>query len=63
MSEDEYNKLNLVNTHTSQLNNITTNELYNIIKGKVLFWPNNTEGARMYYTNKSSSSTARKSGL
>ena len=34
-------------------------ELYNEIKGKVLFWPNNTEGARMYYTDKSSSSGAR----
>ena len=38
----------------------TTPELYNIIKGKVLFWPNNTEGAKMYY-NKSSTSEARKS--
>ena len=37
----------------------TTPELYNEIKGKVLFWPNNTEGARMYYTDKSSSSGAR----
>ena len=36
-----------------------TPELYNIIKGKVLFWPNNTEGAKMYY-NKSSTSEARK---
>ena len=33
---------------------------YNEIKAKVLFWPNNTEGARMYY-NKSSTSEARKS--
>ena len=33
--------------------------LYDKIKGKVLFWPNNTAGARMYYTEKSSSSTAR----
>lgn len=38
----------------------TTPELYNEIKGKVLFWPNNTEGAKMYY-NKSSTSEARKS--
>jgi hypothetical protein len=37
----------------------TTPELYNEIKGKVLFWPNNTAGARMYYTDKSSSSGAR----
>ena len=37
-----------------------TPELYNEIKAKVLFWPNNTAGARMYYTDKSSSSTARK---
>ena len=37
----------------------TTPELYNEIKGKVLFWPNNTEGAKMYY-NKSSTSEARK---
>ena len=36
-----------------------TPELYNEIKGKVLFWPNNTAGARMYYTDKSSSSGAR----
>ena len=38
----------------------TTPELYNEIKAKVVFWPNNTAGARMYYTDKSSSSTARK---
>ena len=38
----------------------TNPELYNIIKGKVLFWPNNTEGARTYYTNKSTSSNPRK---
>ena len=37
----------------------TTPELYNEIKGKVLFWPNNTEGAKMYY-NKSSTSEAKK---
>ena len=36
-----------------------TPALYNEIKGKVLFWPNNTAGARMYYTDKSSSSGAR----
>jgi hypothetical protein len=36
-----------------------TPELYNEIKGKVLFWPNNTAGARMFYTDKSSSSGAR----
>ena len=35
-------------------------ELYNEIKGKVLFWPNNTDGARMYYTDKSSSSEGRR---
>ena len=34
--------------------------LYNEIKGKVLFWPNNTAGARMYYTDKSSSSEGRR---
>lgn len=38
----------------------TTPELYNEIKAKVVFWPNNTEGAKMYY-NKSSTSEARKS--
>lgn len=38
----------------------TTPELYNEIKAKVVFWPNNTEGARLYY-NKSSTSEARKS--
>lgn len=38
----------------------TTPELYNEIKGKVIFWPNNTAGARMYYTDKSTSSGARK---
>lgn len=38
----------------------TTPELYNEIKGKVLFWPNNTAGAQMYY-NKSSTSAAKKS--
>ena len=37
-----------------------TPSLYNEIKANVLFWPNNTAGARMYYTDKSSSSTARK---
>lgn len=37
-----------------------TPELYNEIKAQVLFWPNNTAGARMYYTDKSSTSTARK---
>jgi hypothetical protein len=37
----------------------TIPELYNEIKGKVLFWPNNTEGAKMYY-NKSSTSEAKK---
>lgn len=36
-----------------------TPELYNEINAKVVFWPNNTEGARMYY-NKSSTSEARK---
>ena len=38
----------------------TTPELYNEIKGKVLFWPNNTTGAKQYYTEKSTSSAARK---
>lgn len=38
----------------------TTPELYKEIKGKVVFWPNNTAGARMYYTEKSTSSGARK---
>ena len=37
-----------------------TPELYNEIKAQVLFWPNNKAGARMYYTDKSSTSTARK---
>jgi beta-lactamase superfamily II metal-dependent hydrolase len=39
----------------------TTPELYKEIKGKVLLWPNNTAGARMYYTDKSTSSEARRS--
>ena len=38
----------------------TTPELYNEIKAKVVFWPNNTAGARMYYTEKSTTSGARK---
>lgn len=37
-----------------------TPALYNEIKAKVLFWPNNKDGARMYYTDKSSTSMARK---
>ena len=35
-------------------------ELYNEIKAKVLFWPNNTAGAKEFY-NKSSSTEAKKS--
>ena len=39
----------------------TTPELYNEIKAKVVFWPNNSKGARQYYTDKSTTSEARKS--
>jgi hypothetical protein len=38
----------------------TTPALYNEIKGKVLFWPNNTEGAKEFYA-KSSSSESKQS--
>ena len=39
----------------------TTPLLYTLIQAKVLLWPNNTEGARMYYTNKSTTSESRQS--
>ena len=39
----------------------TTPALYNEINAKVLFWPNNSKGARQYYTDKSTTSEARKS--